>query len=99
LDKDPLEGTNLADDPAHVAQCNKMRQWLYRDFSWEGVHAHLEEDRRRLPEFLSGLPPGTPNQYMLPDGRVFDAEKALYDARWLMIPPGRLGGIIPQQFG
>jgi hypothetical protein len=36
---------------------------------------------------------------MLPDGRVFDAEKSLYDARWLMIPSGRLGGIIPQQFG
>ena len=36
---------------------------------------------------------------MLPTGRVFDAEKSLYDARWLPIPPGCTGGIIPQQFG
>ena len=43
--------------------------------------------------------PSTPNQYMLPDGRVFDAEASLYDARWLYIPPVNGGGVIPQQFG
>jgi hypothetical protein len=40
-----------------------------------------------------------PNQYMLPDGRIFDAEAELYAARWLYIPPQSDGGIIPQQFG
>jgi choline-sulfatase len=99
LEDDPLETSNLAANPAQAARCRHMREWLYQDFDWDDVHAQLAEDRRRLPDFLSGLPPGTPNQYMLPDGRVFDAEKSLYDARWLMFPPGRLGGIIPQQFG
>jgi len=99
LENDPLETANLAGDPIHTERCRKMREWLYWDFDWENVHSQLAKDRSRLPEFLSGHLPGTPNQYMLPDGRVFDAEKSLYDARWLPIPPGCSGGIIPQQFG
>jgi len=96
---DSLETTNLAADPKHAQRCRRMREELFKGFSWEGVHAQLREDRSRLPAFLSGLQPSTPNQYRLPDGRVFDAEKSLYDARWLAIPPGCTGGIIPQQFG
>jgi hypothetical protein len=96
---DPLETTNLAGNAEHAHRCTRMRRELYSGFSWEGVHAQLREDRARLPAFLSGLQPSVPNQYMLPDGRVFDAEKSLYDARWLAIPPGCTGGIIPQQFG
>jgi choline-sulfatase len=99
LGEDPLETTDLAGDPAQAARCRQMGEWLHRDFDWEDVHARLAEDRGRLAPFLSGHPPGTPNQYMLPDGRVFDAEKSLYDARWIQIPPGCTGGIIPQQFG
>jgi hypothetical protein len=76
-----------------------MKELLYRDFNWEDVHRQLEEDRERMKEFASGHPPGTPNQYRLPDGRIFDAEKSLYDARWLQIPDTYSGGIIPQQFG
>jgi choline-sulfatase len=99
LEADPLERSNVAGDTAHTGRCEQMREWLHRDFDWDMVHAQLVEDRRRVVEFLSGHPPGTPNQYMLADGRVFDAEKSLYDARWLPIPPGCTGGIIPQQFG
>ena len=99
LVNDPFETTNLADAPEQAERCRRMRENLYGGFSWEMIHRQLAEDRRRLPPFLSGLPPSSPNQYMLPDGRVFDAEKALYDARWLPIPPGCTGGIIPQQFG
>jgi len=28
-----------------------------------------------------------------------DAEASLYESRWLHIPDGSVGGIIPQQFG
>ena len=76
-----------------------MREELFRGFSWEQVHEQLAADRERLPGLLSGLKPTTPNQYMLADGRVFDAEGDLYDARWLYVPPLQGGGIIPQQFG
>lgn len=99
LEEDPEETRNLAADSDQQERCQKMKGWLYQNFSWEMAHEQLEADRKRVPEFLSGLPPGTPNQYMLPDGRVFDAEKALYDARWLPTPSQVTGGIIPQQFG
>ena len=75
-----------------------MRQALFREFSWEQVHEQLAGDRVRIPEFLSGRGPSTPNQYVLPDGRIFDAEGGLYGARWLYVPPNASGGIIPQQF-
>ena len=99
LGSDPHETTNLAESPRQAARCHRMRVNLYQDFSWEQIHRQLKHDLQRLPEFASGLQPSTPNQYMLSDGRVFDAEKSLYDARWLPIPPGCTGGIIPQQFG
>jgi choline-sulfatase len=99
MENDPLENQNLAGETDQAARCAQMRAWLYEQFSWDEVHSQLAADRERLPALLSGLPPGTPNQYRLPDGRVFNAEEALYNARWLAIPPGANGGIIPQQFG
>ena len=99
LVNDPDETTNRADSAEHAARRRRMSEALHRDFDWGEVHRKLAADRERLPQYLSGLPPGTPNQYRLPDGRVFDAEKTLYDARWLHVPPGCTGGIIPQEFG
>jgi choline-sulfatase len=96
---DPLEQKNLATQPVHAERCQSMRSRLYTGFSWDEVHAQIKVDRLRRQDFLSGQFPGTPNQYQLPDGRIFDAEKSLYDARWLTPPEGFSGGIIPQQFG
>ena len=96
---DPAENVNVAGRPDHEEQCRAMRNELFRAFSWEEVHTQLAADRQRLPQFFSRQKPTTPNQYMLKDGRVFDAEGDLYGARWLYIPPEATGGIIPQQFG
>ena len=96
---DAGEQTNLAADPAQAERCAAMRQALFRGFSWEQVHEQLAADRERLPDLLSGRKPTTPNQYRLSDGREFDAEGGLYDARWLYVPPLPGGGLIPQQFG
>jgi choline-sulfatase len=96
---DSCETTNLIDDPAHAERVVRMATWLHDGFSWSEVHTQLAVDRERLPQYLSGLQPSTPNQYMLPDGRTFDAERSLYGARWLPIPEGADAGIIPQQFG
>ncbi|MDW3216768.1 MAG: sulfatase-like hydrolase/transferase [Ilumatobacteraceae bacterium] len=96
---DPCETDNLVDQPEHGERVERMRGWLYESFGWEDVHEQLRSDRDRVPDHLSGLQPSTPNQYMLPDGRTFDAEGGLYGARWLPIPEGADAGIIPQQFG
>ena len=98
LRNDPGETRNLANDPQHATRCRELRETLFQGFSWEQAMRQLEADRERIPELSSGLQPTVPNQYMLPDGRTFDAEAALYGARWL-IEPKATGGIIPQQFG
>ena len=99
LRNDPEETTNLAGDPRNAERCRQMREALFDGFSWDGAHRQLAADRARLPQYLSGLKPSTPNQYMLSDGRVFDAEGDLYGARWLPYPDLKGGGVIPQQFG
>ncbi|MBL9214600.1 MAG: sulfatase-like hydrolase/transferase [Opitutaceae bacterium] len=99
LERDPEERSSVAAVPEHAAVVERLRTLLHRDFSWEGVHRQLAVDRERLKQFKSGRKPTTPNQYRLPDGREFDAEAALYEARWLKIPPGCDAGIIPQQYG
>ena len=99
LANDPEENVNLADREAQRERCRHMREALFTGFSWEQVHRQLADDRQRLAHLLSGQKPSTPNQYMLEDGRIFDAEGDLYGARWLYVPPLPGGGIIPQQFG
>ena len=97
---DSCETVNLAGQPRYGERCQRMRKALRSGFSWEYVHRQLAADRKRIEEVLSGVKPTTPNQYMLPDGRIFDAESSLYDVRWLHLPPvADGGGIIPQQFG
>ena len=97
--RDPRESTNLADSHEHAQTLQTLEQGAMDGFSWEDIHAQLARDRERVNDFASGHKPSTPNQYMLPDGRVFDAESTLYDARWLYLPPSPGGGIIPQRFG
>lgn len=99
MQNDPGEQANLAGGDAHADICRRMRAALFEGFSWQAAHDQLARDRARLPEFLSGVRPSSPNQYMLRDGRIFDAEKELYDARWLRLPDDQSGGIIPQRFG
>ena len=76
-----------------------MHEQVFADLNWEQVHERLPKDRERMSQYFSGIKPSMPNQYMLEDGRIFDAEKSLYDARWCYIPPETSGGIIPQMFG
>ena len=80
---DPREMTNLAERPEQAERCGELRQRLFQRFDWEEAMAQLRADLDRVPAFVSGVKPTTPNQYQLPDGRVFDAEASLYQARWL----------------
>jgi choline-sulfatase len=99
LREDPEETRDLSGDPTQADRLKSLRGMREQGFSWPAAHAQLMADRQRVPEFLSGRRPSTPNQYTLPDGRVFDAEAGLYAVRWLHIPPESTGGIIPQMEG
>lgn len=99
LKEDPTESNNRINDPTLTDLITSLRAMLETNFSWEQAHRQLEADRKRVPDYLSGKRPSTPNQYTLRDGRVCDAETGLYDARWLHIPAAATGGIIPQMEG
>jgi choline-sulfatase len=99
LSADREETNDLSGRAEHEQVIASLHAALHRNFDWTAVHEQLKADRLRLPGFKSGRTPTMPNQYRLHDGREFDAEGALYGVRWLSIPPGSNGGIIPQQFG
>jgi choline-sulfatase len=99
MKNNPEETINLAGHPEHADRCAAMKARLFDGFSWAAARRQLAKDRTRIESFASGVKPTMPNQYMLSDGRVFDAEASLYEARWLHVPPVHGGGIIPQQFG
>ena len=95
---DPEEEVNMIDRSDVAGVLDDLRRELNTGFSWEEAVGQYQEDSLRIDAYASGLKPSTPNQYMLADGRTFDAESQLYDARWLPVPKVT-GGIIPQQFG
>lgn len=76
-------------DPCTAWRCVRGQEWKYVEI----------EGGKTLLFDLKNDPNETTNLATLPDGRVFDAEKCLYDARWLTVPPNCTGGIIPQMFG
>jgi len=99
LENDPREFRNAIDDPELVMIVEEMASNLNTGFSWEETLERINRDRERAKAFLSGVKPTTPNQYRLPDGRIFDAEGDLYGARWLQTEIHGMSGIIPQRYG
>ena len=98
LQKDPREFRNVIDDAAYTEIATELASRLNNGFSWEAALERIDADRERAKQYRSGRRPTTPNQYRLPDGREFDAERSLYDARWLQTDTYGLSGIIPQMY-
>ena len=99
LEKDPHEFHNIAGEPQVADIQAALSSALCEGFDWQEALARIERDRERAKPLLSGLKPTTPNQYLLPDGRMFDAEGDLYAARWLETNTFGTSGIIPQRYG
>jgi len=98
LERDPREFRSVLDEPDYSDDLATLRVRLNTGFSWEAMIERIDADRERAKQYRSGLRPTTPNQYQLEDGRVFDAETSLYDARWLRTDTFGMSGIIPQMF-
>ena len=99
LEADPREFHNVAGEPEVADVQAALSAALCEGFDWQEALSRIERDRERAKPLLSGLKPTTPNQYLLPDGRMFDAEGDLYAARWLQTHTFGTSGIIPQRFG
>ena len=98
LAEDPQEFRNVAGEEPYADELRELSAKLNHGFSWEAMLERIDRDRERAKEYRSGQRPSTPNQYQLPDGRVFDAEASLYGARWLQTDTHGMSGIIPQMY-
>jgi len=76
---DPDEQHNLAPDPAHAALLAELRATCLAGFDFEEVQLRAERERAdlqaRFPRRYTGH---TPNQLLLPDGRLVEGDAALY---------------------
>ena len=95
LEANPREFHALTEHPAR----SDLRQRCPDSFSWDATLERIDRDRERMQPLKSGHEPSTPNQYRLPDGRVFDAEGDLYGARWFQTDTYGMSGIIPWRYG
>ncbi|MFB6217759.1 MAG: sulfatase [Halobacteriaceae archaeon] len=82
---DPYERENLAagggpDDPAAGDALDRLRAHVEETVDFDALEAQQERDREALSAHDRDLPQGTSgNMYHLPDGRVVDADTALYE--------------------
>ena len=94
---DPDEIKNKINNPVFKDEIARLSNILDTSFSWEKTIESINRDRQRYNEnFRSGLRTSTPNQYVLEDGRMFDAEASLYSVRWNPVDVRK--GFIPQRY-
>jgi choline-sulfatase len=94
---DPDEIKNEINNPVLKDEIERLSNILDTSFSWEKTIESINSDRQRYNEyFRSGLRTSTPNQYVLEDGRMFDAEASLYSVRWNPVDVRK--GFIPQRY-
>lgn len=91
LENDPLEQTNLAAGEGARSELNRLRKQVDAAIDFE----QLEADRRAAEVELEtryrlGTPKGTGNAYLLPDGRIVEADTPLYRPHVLMEEPGAI---------
>jgi choline-sulfatase len=96
LESDPEEFENRIDDRYYASHVAQLKNRLCGNVSWKMISEQMISDKEKAARYRSGLRPTTPNQYQMADGRTFDAESSLYDARWLEAGGEGIAGIIPQ---
>lgn len=84
LDADPLETHNLADDAdARDDEDDEilaeLRTLADETVDFDEVEAARERDAELEEEYKFGPSKGDPNQYHFPDGRIIDADSAIYN--------------------
>jgi len=84
--------------PEFAAAATELKAKLDKEHTIQEWAEIVRQDAERAKDYRDGIKPTVPNQYMLADGRIFDAEKSLYDARWLQVSNDGTAGYIPQRF-
>lgn len=80
LEPDPHELDNLAADPSgrDTAALERLRELVDETVDFDAVDRRRRRSEAEMVQYRLGLPPGTGNAYLLPDGRLVDATTPLY---------------------
>jgi hypothetical protein len=79
LRADPGEQHNLASDPAHAAVVEDLRRKTMAGFDFAAVAERMRTEREALRQrFPMRIEGRTPNQLLMPDGRLIEGDAALY---------------------
>lgn len=79
LSTDPGEQRNLAADPAHAATVQDLRRKTMAGFDFQTAAERMRTEREALRErFPMRIAARTPNQLLMPDGRLVEGDAALY---------------------
>jgi len=95
LDADPFERVNLADDAtveeatdeADAEALERLRGIVADTVDFEAVEERQRQARERAEGHRLGIPPGTGNAYVMPDGRLVDVGTPLYKPDVLAADP------------
>lgn len=80
LERDPHELDNLAADPSgrDTAALERLRELVDETVDFDAVDRRRRRSEAEMVQYRLGIPPGTGNAYLLPDGRLVDATTPLY---------------------
>jgi choline-sulfatase len=92
VEADPYERDNLAIDPdeEHAAVLERLRAIVDDTVDFGAVDEQRRRDERESAGQALGIPRGTGNAYLLPDGRLVDAATPLYKPDVLAHEPSRV---------
>lgn len=92
LAADPYEQKNLAPDPdeEHAASLVRLRELVNDTVDFEAIDERRRHDERESDDDRLGIPRGTGNAYLLPDGRLVDAATSLYKPDVLAYDPSTI---------
>lgn len=92
IEADPYERTNLATNPdeEQAAVLERLRGIVDETIDFEAIDEQRRRDEREFADQTLGIPRGTGNAYLLPDGRLVDATTALYKPDVLAYDPSTI---------
>jgi choline-sulfatase len=90
LDEDPFEQENLATNPTgeDTEALHRLRRIFKETVDFEEIARKRKQDLEYTKEFSLPIPKGHGNAYLMPDGRLVDAETPLYQPFLLSKEPG-----------
>lgn len=101
LASDPFERSNLAADATGEERLTleRLRGLVEETVDFDAVEEAKRRNEERAESHRLGIPPGTGNAYIMPDGRLVDAGTALYNSDELAVDPSVVFADWPENDG